>query len=186
MKKLVLLNGPPRCGKDTVGQMLVERLPGYRVDKFARKLKDLCHCLYGICGLPHSHYELCKDEPRAEFLGLSPRQVYIGLSERYFKPMHGLDVFGRMLLEDYRSFDGPGLIITDCGFNDEVPPMIEHFGAASTLLVRLRRDGRDFSGDSRGYLLLDHMVQTLDLYNPEGLPALSHGVETYLLPLVRS
>ncbi len=85
--KIILVNGPPRSGKDTIGQLLCQRLP-LVLDKFARKLKEAAHALYGMPELPHDHFEACKDTPLEQFFGKSPRQVYIAVSETYFKPLH--------------------------------------------------------------------------------------------------
>lgn len=178
--RLILLNGPPRCGKDTSGQILADALDCAAVDKFARVVKERCHAAYGMrvvgSGLvpPHDYFEGVKDEPLPAFLGRTPRECYKAFSEQLYKPLHGADVFGRLLLADLLGADAVRTwIITDSGFRAEAEPLIEHFGARATLLVRLHREGCMFAGDSRSYLdLSDLGVTTVDLVNPgtpEGL-----------------
>lgn len=185
------MNGPPRCGKDTAGQMLADAIGSACTNKFARVVKERCHAAYETRGLyeeydvPHDHFEHCKDEPRSEFLGRTPRECYIAFSERFYKPLHGADVFGRLLLADLRAADAVGTwVITDSGFREEAMPLVEHFGARSTVLVRLRREGCTFAGDSRSYLdLLDLGVTTVDLVNPGTRDGLRRMLERTVLKL---
>lgn len=44
------------------------------------------------------------------------------------------------------------MVFSDSGFQSEMEPLIEQFGIDNVVLVRLNRDGYDFSGDSRSYL----------------------------------
>jgi hypothetical protein len=166
--KIVFLNGPPRCGKDFAGQLLLLLDPGIRVDKFARKLKEATHALYGMPELAHDAFEDRKDTPLPEFLALTPRQAYIAVSERYMKPMHGVDVFGRMLLKDLRSAWTGTAVITDSGFAAEAKPLLEWAGPANCTLVRIHREGCTFEGDSRSYI--DLPVRTIDIVNPGTKP----------------
>ena len=102
MTKIILLNGPPRCGKDYAGNLLTG--PGARVAKFAHVLKERTHAAYSILHrgqpAPHDWFETTKDEPCGEFLGRTPREAYIAFSEQFMKPLHGVDIFGRLLLAE--------------------------------------------------------------------------------------
>lgn len=166
MKSLILLNGPPRCGKDTAGFILERRISGKGsvvwVEKMSRILKERTHALYGITdrdGTPkwHAEYEgATKDSPRPEFFGLTPRQAYIAVSEKYLKPLHGEDVLGKMLADDLaRTLNDPAypkpraVIVTDSGFRAETEPLAAM--AERTLLVHIHREGCTFEGDSRDY-----------------------------------
>jgi hypothetical protein len=161
---LVLLNGPPRCGKDFAGRLLAKR-QGVAVDKFARILKERCHAAYGKPELPHDYFEAVKDEPCDLFLGRTPREVYIAFSEAFMKPLHGKNVFGRMLAAEWAGHSVPCLVITDSGFREEAEALIEGLGsAATTTLIRIHRQGRTFAGDSRSYL--DLGVREADVVNP--------------------
>jgi len=114
--KILLLNGPPGSGKDHAARVIRDRYFGrVAITKFAKVLKERTHALYGLGETdpvegtfkPYAHdeYENVKDTPLDEFLGLTPRQAYIGVSERYFKPMHGEQVFGKLLEPELRALD---------------------------------------------------------------------------------
>lgn len=169
---LFFVNGPPRSGKDTVGAMIAEMFGG-RVDKFARILKERTHALYNLVDgdgrpLPHDHFEYMKDSPLPEFLGLTPRQAYINVSETYFKPIHGDVIFATLLANDWESkFEFGGMpvgnfIITDSGFMGEAQEMMRRFPDADVTVLQLVREGTSFKGDSRGYISLVDPHATLE------------------------
>jgi hypothetical protein len=170
--KLLLINGAPRSGKDTAGE--VARRVGrgkVHVAKFAKVLKERTHALYGLFGadskpLPHDAFESVKDCEHDEFLGATPRQAYIAVSEKLMKPLHGDAVFGLMLLQELESnaADADLIVVTDSGFAAEAVPLVESFGAENTVLMRIHRTGCDFNGDSRSLIALDG-VRTVDVHN---------------------
>jgi len=196
VKSLILLNGPPRCGKDTAGFVLERRIGGdgsvVWVEKMSRLLKERTHALYGIVdrtGAPkgHAEYETSKDSPRPEFLGLTPRQAYIAVSERYLKPMHGEDVLGKMLADDVAAtLNDPAypkpraVIVTDSGFRAESEPLAAM--AERCLLVHIHREGCTFEGDSRDYWnwRAPHGPErsTLEIVNPGTLEAYERVLES--------
>ncbi len=172
-RRLLLVNGPPRSGKDTVGSVLAEFFPGrVYITKMAKALKERTHALYGLfesgTGQPLSHdfFETVKDQPHAWFLGKTPREAYIAVSERLMKPLHGDAVWGDLLVEDIRlnEEDADLVIVTDSGFAREAVPAIRAMGMANTTLVRLYRGDTSFSGDSRGYITLEG-VQAYNIEN---------------------
>ena len=182
--KLILINGPPRSGKDTAGAFL-STLLGAHIGKFAKVLKEAAHALYGMPNLPHDAFEDRKDKPCPEFFGKTPREIYIALSETYFKPLHGEDIFGQLLLKDLLNeesqfdFEGP-VTVTDSGFVPEAMVLINHFGPENCCLLRMWRPGYDYSGDSRGYI--DLPIKTDDLKIDDGdIPGM-HEALTQLFP----
>lgn len=167
MPPVIFLNGPPRCGKDTLAKHIAETLPGFKVFKFAEILKERTHALYGGYGLPHNHFEETKDTVSDFFLGLTPRQAYIHVSETLMKPVHGDQVFGRLLLAKMlgQSSSVKAFLISDSGFAPEAIPVINHFGADSCVLVRIHAEKRgcSFRNDSRSHITLP--VTTFDIHN---------------------
>ena len=89
MKKILLVNGPPGSGKDTVGKICKELVPDCRTVKMSRPLKlgatALFYALHGDLiteadydrGRPvfydDGFFEDQKDEPLARFFGKTPR-----------------------------------------------------------------------------------------------------------------
>jgi hypothetical protein len=94
---LIIVNGPPRCGKDT----LVERLrtslanAGQTSDyrQVGRPLKEMTHGAFAAidgCIPPYwDEFDACKEEPHDFFLGQTPRQSYIDFHEKLLKPVYG-------------------------------------------------------------------------------------------------
>lgn len=164
---VVFINGPPGSGKDTLAQHLRAKLRGLQVVKFAGHLKratHFAHCLFDVADDPGA-FEASKDRPLPEFFGVPPRLAYIAFSERYMKPLHGKDVFGRILVREMdqlarRILGLTGFAISDSGFAEEAQPVIARFGAANCLLIRVHAEARGctFEGDSRAYIELPNVV----------------------------
>ena len=161
--KILFLNGPPRAGKDTVGNYLQMHNLGVETAKFAGELKDAVHRAFHL-DVDTDHFESRKDQPCEEFLGQTPRSVYIAFSERFMKPLYGPGVFGRMLVKTLKGMEQAGawlVAITDSGFREEAEEVLKVFPDA--LLIRLHRDGTSFVGDSRSYIQLG--IEAVDMRN---------------------
>lgn len=162
--KVIFFNGPPRSGKDYAGDVLRSLCPAARVVKFAGVLKERTHGLYGICRggrvVPHDYFEERKDERMDEFMGLTPRQAYIAVSEDFMKPRHGQAVFGELLAKELSqaAYDAcPVVAVTDSGFVEEAATIVQHVGPKQCRLVQIEKPGCSFQGDSRGYIDLTPM-----------------------------
>jgi hypothetical protein len=172
--KVILLNGPPGCGKDYVGKLIADRYLGrVHVDKFARVLKEATHALYGILvhgrPAPHDWFEKTKDVPNGSLFGLTPRQAYIAVSETYMKRHHGDRIFGELLVRDLkiRAAGSDFIVITDSGFRGEAEVVVDAFGAANCLMLQIHRSGCSFDGDSRNWVDLGDLgVKTRVVHNP--------------------
>lgn len=177
--KIILLNGPPGCGKDFAGQILMDLLPKSVVMKFATEVKHMTHRAYGLGDIEADHFEDHKDVGIASFRGRSPRDAYIQMSEGFMKPLHGEWIFGHILKNQilWRSDQFSTAIITDSGFAKEAEVLIREFGADNVQLIRIHREGHDFSSDSRSYL--DLGVQCHDVMNC-GTPAYAQSLKTCL------
>ena len=46
MKNIILVNGPPRSGKDTVGTLIAKKVPNARCVKFAAAMKRATHAFF--------------------------------------------------------------------------------------------------------------------------------------------
>lgn len=161
--KIVLLNGPPRSGKDTAARILHQR-KGFYVTKFAKYLKERTHLLYGH-NYPHDYFEDFKDEPLDIFFGLTPRQAYINVSELYFKRVHGQYFFGERVVEDLKRKMPKCVAISDCGFLDEIVPVVQAFGSENIMLIRFSSEGCSYKHDSRSPVDLGPQIHTVSLIN---------------------
>lgn len=186
---IVLLNGPPRCGKDTGGRYLNEITPRSRVMKFAGTLKRSTHMDFGLpYELPDDAFEKVKDQPHPAFFGQTPRQAYIDKSEKRQKPFLGNDIYGRVMLRRMWRAYQQGIRVfymTDSGFAPEAVPVIEHIGAENHLLIRIHAEERgcSFANDSRSYIKLPG-VPSYDVDNNGEIDDYLAQLRHYVLPFV--
>lgn len=151
--KIILLNGPPRSGKDTAADYLLENLKGSQHLKFAEPLRRAVPAMYGISEKRWDFlYHEAKELPCDDLLGLSVRQAMISASEDWMKPLHGADVFGKIAAQKIKRMRKGTIVISDCGFDSEVAPLVEEFGARNLLVIAIKRKGCNFKNDSRGYI----------------------------------
>ena len=137
---IILLNGPPGCGKDTIAKIIKKKI-GSRDYKMAKPIKDAFSALFGIQGaLLHELLEERKDE--AFFTAkanITPREVLIKLSEDFMKPLFGDDCFGHVAVNNLGKIAWKHLTISDSGFNSEVPPICEAFGYDKVKAILIKR-----------------------------------------------
>ncbi len=172
MKKVILLNSPAGGGKDYAADYITNKFDQAKKDKFARVLKERTHALYGYTWRPHDYYEAVKEIPTKDFFGLTPRQAYINVSEVYFKPIHGKDIFGKILSKELDKYDWDIIVISDSGFVEEAEVLINKYGSENVILIKVIRPGHSFKGDSRNYIELNPNICNITITND--------GTETYL------
>lgn len=176
MPKIILVNGPPRAGKDTAQ----EAVPDSVRAKFAQAVKEGTHAAFGLSltDYPMDVFEAVKDEPNTLFFGKTPREAYIAYSEMFMKPFTGdQEVFGKLLIRwiegvemEWDVYNLPPLpfIITDSGFLPEAEALVREYGAENIKLIRVHREGCNFDNDSRSYINLDHLdVDSEDVVNED-------------------
>lgn len=166
MPKVICLNGPKHSGKDTIGVALKAALvkSGYNciIEKFAQPIKSGVAGFLGLDEFMARHYfenPAVKDYPSSNFFGMTPRQVLISFSEEWVKPKFGKQAFGTLLrdrIEDLGGF----VVVTDCGFREELEPL----DPTDLAVVRLHRHKTNFDNDSRGYIY-DSSLYTFDVRN---------------------
>jgi hypothetical protein len=176
MSKVVFLNGPPGCGKDTMADSFSRQF--YHI-KMSAPLKVGCYNLFfGVNDYKLSPLELIgqmeifKEAKVLPELDLTWRQFLIETSENLMKPLFGEDIFGRIvrdsikLIQQRGDFTKRGFIISDSGFEEEALPIIYEEGAENCVLIRIHRNGCDFEGDSRSYIDLEkYHVKSYDVDN---------------------
>lgn len=116
---IVGLTGPARCGKDTVGDLLIENY-GFVKLSFAAPIKAMVRTLLGMS---EAELELQKDLTIAD-LGVSPRRLMQTLGTEWgrdISPTFWVDILIRGLGEIQAKGDPlvRGIVITDCRFNNE-------------------------------------------------------------------
>ncbi len=163
---IVVLNGPPSSGKDTIAEYLTEH-HGYAEARFKTKLVQIALMISQISGFDwctrYDDREL-KETPWDRLGGLSQREYLIKISEDWVKPLHGESYFGDVLAQRIKyNYEGMDVILSDSGFVEEIKPVLAL--GISTLIVRLYREGCSFDGDSRDYLPVTLGVPTVVIHN---------------------
>lgn len=154
---LVGLSGPPRSGKDTLGNLLAAliRDRGIPVEVHALSM-PMRLAVYGMLGGEYSpaHYEAHKDKPFPTENGRTTtiRQEMIDLSEHHVKPRLGHGWWAWAMLNRTKLAFGGVIIVTDMGFPAEHDVFVEELGASNCAWFHIHRTGHDFSKDSRGYV----------------------------------
>lgn len=204
-KQVILINGAPNSGKDTVAKIM-QQLCGYgKIAAFKDQLYVDTAEYFGI------DFELFKrmatdrilKETKTRMLqhksgkgwftkaliflvgifsnkfAITPREALIFVSEKVVKPVFGDDCYGQKLLDTILGSDESHFFIPDSGFVPELFPLTGR-DDVECLVIRLHRDGCDFSGDSRR-LLTDEELNALDvkfedIYNDGDLAALEDKI----------
>lgn len=183
-KKVVFLNGPPKCGKDTIATHLV---PYFAF----QKMKQAAPLKRAVAGLLDMTVEAVERHKDAEFQILRHEQrgpdgshgtpsydygppdtirgLLIHISEKLLKPLYGNTFFGRIAARELQRSSYSLIIITDTGFDDECDPIIRAVGKSNTILLRIHRANCTFEGDSRSYLG-DIAGKNIDISNDGTIP----------------
>lgn len=160
--KVLLLNGPPRAGKDTAADLITKRwtaqMPCNR-PMTMKMAEPLRRAVCGLLSIPDADIEKLKD---GNWLGADRgvRRLMIGISEDVMKPLFGQRVFGQLLAERIAYFNelehSDRFIISDSGFLIEAEPLVDAFGPENVSVVQIHRPEHSFDGDSREWVDLLH------------------------------
>lgn len=156
--KIIVLNGPPGCGKDTLAGIMKNMIPLSVVKTFKEPMFDIVKAT-----LPFPFQEFMdwynnrdmKEQKLRQLGWRSCREYMIKISEDWMKPVFGDDVFGKIAARSAREAFNSGasaIIFSDSGFQEELAKLQEEFGTENVILVKLLRDGFSFEEDSRSYL----------------------------------
>lgn len=174
MKPIIILNGPPGCGKDTIASRLTKHQ--YIGMSFKSPMFRIAKTVLG----PNRFDDFMKKYNNRKLkekvwpvIGMSPRQFMIHVSEDFVKPLMGQNTFGYLAAEDVKVIisDMPwakGVVFSDGGFPSELEDLSKVEGAFP-FVVRLYREGYTFEGDSRNYM----ETSDLDITLVDGKPELA-------------
>ncbi len=167
--KLLLLNGPPKCGKDTVVRELVPYIK-FRHMKFSMPMK---RALAGLLDISEADVENFKDV-RSSVLQRAGtetkenrdtlRDFLIDFFDNYLAKRYGEDILGRMFWQHAKNSPEQLIVASDCGKLAEVERVVSNAGRRNCVLVRIHRNGTTFDGDNRSYMP-DNLCDTWDINN---------------------
>lgn len=171
MTNVLLLNGPPGCGKDSIAKELCRINSGQVFhEKFATPIREM---ICGLLGVSDDVLDSIKDEPQPFLDYATPREYMIAYSEDFIKPRLGLDVWGRALRQRIMKTKTENsdsiVIVSDAGFPEEVQAVIDSFGFSRVILIALYRKKCTFVDDSRDYVVLPQ-IGTYIMYNDGTIP----------------
>jgi hypothetical protein len=145
--RIVCLNGPPRCGKDTAAGFL--EAYGWTELKLSEPLKYGLACIFGVSPI---EMETDKEIKRDELLGMSWREAQIWLSEEAMKPKLGKFVFAKLLARKIQASRNEKFVLSDCGFQTEYDYLTASFGVDNVRVIQLLRENTSFKNDSREWV----------------------------------
>lgn len=96
-----------------------------------------------------------KETPQPCLMGHSVRSAMIWLSESVMKPNFGNEVFGRIAVTTLHRLPAHIVVISDCGFESELRPVIDAFGRDNLLVLQIDRNGCTFANDSRNWVQIE-------------------------------
>ena len=184
---IIVFNGPPGSGKDEACRFLVSQL-GFKSLSFKYQLFLETFKLFGV---PEEWFmdgyddREIKERPEERLGGKSRRQALIHTSEDVLKPKFGKEVFGLQAAKQINSVND--YCFSDCGFSEELQPVINTAGAKNIRLVQLFRDGCSFANDSRRYVngtnIIDELIlgHAAPLITEHFLPLPFENIQTYRL-----
>lgn len=157
--RVVVLNGPPNSGKDTLADYMCHKYREAGEVAERRAFKDGLIELAAKLMLVDEDWfrKVCadrdqKERAQAQLGGLSPRQALIFVSEDVVKPKMGDQYFGSYMAQNLTK--GAIHFVSDGGFVRELVPIMDKLGRDNLLVVHLHREGCTFEGDSRDYVPL--------------------------------
>lgn len=155
--RIIGFNGPPGSGKDTLAEMVLEKMEYMQVtvpvklESLSMPLRKIAYQMVDWRGeLDGPDYARFKDTIFDQF-GVSGRQLMIDVSEKFLKPVYGESVLARMLLERNAGFYGV-LLVRDTGFKTELETLEFVLDPADVYVVQVHRPGHTFEGDSREWV----------------------------------
>ena len=201
-KRVLILNGPPACGKDTISTLIHRHavLNKAAFGELPMRINFKDHLFLVTALMFHvSHKKLISDNQNRRDLKDAPyfthpkdgrvmtlREGLIHVSEEVIKPVFGRDYFGKQagksaseLLKHFNT-----VIFADGGFPDEFVGMTSLLADGTEVhVVRLHRDGCSFEGDSRAFLTRE-ILETTNGFGKqnERLHVAFHDVENNVEP----
>lgn len=180
----LFINGPAGSGKDTLAKLIAAEHPSAFIEGFAEPIRAMIYSVFfpnegpidysidlreqSVKASPIPFLGVRRDPfdaPQAEDATITIRQEMIAFSETYMKRRYGDQIFGKLLLvrcKEQMMFSHH-FIISDSGFISEAQYIIDQVGAHNCILLRLHRDGCNYSSDSRGYISLP--ISSYDIDN---------------------
>lgn len=167
---VIMFNGPPRSGKDSACEIIMEHFPEVHYAYFKEVLyRESAK----ILGLDFNFWaSVCqngdlKDKPMLAVAAgetgavMTPRDILIYLAEKVLKPKYGKEFIARGTAETIsdliqhqreQSNEEAMIVVPDLGFDYEIDTVRDMLPNVHVISVAVHRPGFTFEGDSRSYV----------------------------------
>jgi len=148
MKKVLLICGEKRHGKDYLAEMLCEYNKDCSKKAFADNIKKITQEIFSIDyetldeykNNPHKYYIKTTEsisQNKSKVLSVTDyRQILQKLGTEAIKPIFGDDIWAKLVLEDIKKSDGKYFVISDFRFPEELK-VFEDDDEVETLTVNI-------------------------------------------------
>jgi len=149
MTKIIALNGPPRCGKDTAATAIAAHYAsaGCGHMKLSFPLKQI---VTNVVGHDSARLETSK-ELLIPGWASSFRDYQIHTYEALAR-VFGTGWLAHDLINRINRSDNEMVVLSDCGRAEELGILIREYGAANVMVIQILRDGCTFDYDIRTYV----------------------------------
>lgn len=146
MTKILILNGPPRCGKDTAADAITEMFDAEHI-KLSKPLKDFAHYVIG------GDLEVLEQnkEKNLPIYNMSYREMQIFLFQAIAKGL-GEQWLGKITARNIRNSENDLFVMSDGGRPEDLEPLFRAFPSGSIMIVQIMREGCFFNNDIRQYI----------------------------------
>ena len=154
--KILVLNGPPNVGKDTLADNLIDMdIEDWCKFSFKTQLYEETAEYFKIDLQKFIFWasdRYIKETPVEELKGFTPRQAMIHVSENIMKPRYGKDHYGKALLANIQSLEHVNnIVIPDGGFEEEVKVLMDAY-PDKVWIIQMTSPDCNFKNDSRDYI----------------------------------
>ncbi len=152
---IIILNGPPNSGKDTAAEFIVKMISQVNHAKLSRPLKAAANNIFDLQPGTLKFFHEDSDLESPFLLGSTYRQVQIDLFVM-LQAKFGDDVLARLFIRyAKKNIAAKHIVISDCGRTVEAQALVAHYSKNEVALIKLAREGCDFSKDIREYVKID-------------------------------
>lgn len=131
-KKIILISGCKRCGKDTVANRLIERIPNSAKFCFADPLREICSIAFGFT--PEHYGDDLKEVIVPEW-NMSPRDALIKIGTELFRKQVDPDIWVKSTINRIKQSSSEYIFITDARFHNELELVKDAFSNHYKFLI---------------------------------------------------
>jgi hypothetical protein len=150
-KRIILLNGPPHCGKDEIAKIVQLLLENTDHLKFAYPLIEVFRFLFDDFSDFDGSYHKFKTSVVGN-KGCTGRDLIIMLSEDLMKPYVSQNIWSDRIVKEIKKSDADNIVISDIGSSQSEYDIVHSEFPTTTELWKVYREGCSFEKDSRRYV----------------------------------